>query len=99
MSEVRQFRAEEEYYRLHEQLFEHQGGLQEQMIANVQQQANNLETRGFQRAVQDNAEVVIAQRLNHEASVYQQFRISSIETSTSETKSTCSSFVLGMKST
>eukprot|EP00971_Amphidinium_carterae_P218966 4346398-Amphidinium_carterae.1 len=56
MSEVRQFRAEEEYYRLHEQLFEHQGRLQEQMIASVQQQANNHtarvqeEARGFQRA-------------------------------------------------
>eukprot|EP00971_Amphidinium_carterae_P019575 385433-Amphidinium_carterae.1 len=74
MSEVRQFRAEEEYYRLREQLFEHQRRLQEQMIANVQQQANNHtakvqeEARGFQRAVQDDAEVVIAQRLNHEAS-------------------------------
>eukprot|EP00971_Amphidinium_carterae_P254610 5054786-Amphidinium_carterae.1 len=39
MTEITQFRAEEEYYRLHEQLFEHQGRLQEQMIVNVQHQA------------------------------------------------------------
>eukprot|EP00971_Amphidinium_carterae_P077636 1534957-Amphidinium_carterae.1 len=44
------------------------------MIVNVQHQANNHtarvqeETRGFQRAVQDNAEAIIAQRVNHEAS-------------------------------
>eukprot|EP00971_Amphidinium_carterae_P350709 6491699-Amphidinium_carterae.1 len=77
MSEVRQFRAEEEHCRLHEQLFEHQGRLQEQMIASVQHQANHHtarvqeEARGFQRAVQDNAEAVIAQRVSHEAAVYQ----------------------------
>eukprot|EP00971_Amphidinium_carterae_P328558 6460505-Amphidinium_carterae.2 len=65
MSEVRQFRAEEEHYRLREQLFEHQGRLQEQMIVSVQQQANNHtakvqeEARGFQTAVQDNAEVTL----------------------------------------
>eukprot|EP00971_Amphidinium_carterae_P157574 3123698-Amphidinium_carterae.3 len=47
------------------------------MIATVQQQANSHtarvqeEARGFQRAVQDNAEAVIAQRTNYEASVYQ----------------------------
>eukprot|EP00971_Amphidinium_carterae_P203540 4039344-Amphidinium_carterae.1 len=74
MSEVRQFKAEEEYHRLHEQLFEHQGRLQAQMIASVQQQANNHtvraqeEARGPKRAAQDNAEAVIAQRINHEAS-------------------------------
>eukprot|EP00971_Amphidinium_carterae_P068772 1361786-Amphidinium_carterae.1 len=45
MSEVRQFRAEEEYYRLHEQLFQHQGRSQEQMIVNVQHQANNHTAR------------------------------------------------------
>eukprot|EP00971_Amphidinium_carterae_P325573 6455926-Amphidinium_carterae.1 len=47
------------------------------MIASVQHQANNHtarvqeDARGFQRAVQDNAEAVIAQRISHEASVYQ----------------------------
>eukprot|EP00971_Amphidinium_carterae_P319891 6358443-Amphidinium_carterae.1 len=83
MSEVRDRQTSQsrgKYYKLHEQLFEHQGRLQEQMIVNVQHQANNCtakvqeEARGFQRAVQDNAEAIIAQRINHETFVYQNIR-------------------------
>eukprot|EP00971_Amphidinium_carterae_P016577 327384-Amphidinium_carterae.1 len=70
INEVRHYQAEEEYFHLKEQRYEHQGRLQKQMIVCVQQQANihtyrvQKEARGFQCAVQDNAEAVISQRAN-----------------------------------
>eukprot|EP00971_Amphidinium_carterae_P204460 4057302-Amphidinium_carterae.2 len=66
---ISEVRGEEKYFHLHAQFYEHQGRLQEQMIARVQQQASSHtqrvqeEAREFQNTLQDYAEVVISHRV------------------------------------